>query len=983
MRTRLPLVPFLIVSVGVLTMSVAALFIGIGGLLGRQAIHETTERLLEQTADRVAHLIDAELGVIETLPDLARRVAALGSLDGGESFHHENFLLDIVEESGAVDAVRFISRNGAFIAVNRVSGRGAGGYHIQRRVDGGGDTVTEALWLDHDRQLIAREIGDDLLTDLRSDPLYVRAMEERRTVWSDPWFGEASGTGITVASPVFQATRPSASALVIDFDVASFSQMLRRVSKEVEAKAAVIDDRGRMLAYPDGGRFYRPRAILSEEGAPSPDLEETLHDPIIDAALTAIGHPLETVLEPRSLEVAFDYRGENYRAAVIGLAAVPWPWAVVIVASESAFGLPIATALPFQLLLAAGVALICVGAATWVGRSLVGPMRSIEKPGAAIAAAGPFRETVRLAERIEAERRALRLREERYVLAATGGNEGLYDLDMATKRTYYSPRTEMIVGLPEGGLGETLDAWLERIHPEDKAPTEAKFRDFLNPGGDIMDLRYRVRHATAGYRWVHARGTAVRDMSGRATRVVGSVSDITDQKAAEAKVLEHALVDTLTQLPNRTVLMDRLEAVLSDVKREVARGATIFYIDLDRFRQVNDTLGQGAGDDLLVATARRLRRIAGGHLVARIGSDHFAVLMPEVRETEDARRTGEWIRDSLAQPIRLAGLEVFPFACVGIAFCDPGYGRAEDILTDAALAMEDAKQRGRGLVVLYDHAMRNQGTATLALEGDLRRALERRQLRLHYQPVVSLRSGGVAGFEALTRWRLEDGTFVPPDMFIPLAEETGLIVPIGAWALTETCRQLAEWAAMEDGAPPFISVNVSKRQLDDPHLVDRLREALGESGAPADCLKLEITESVFLDQPDHGASALNALKELGIKLSIDDFGTGYSSLNHLHRLPFDTLKIDRSFVVDILTERGAVIVEAIVDLAHALGLDVVAEGAETAGDVEALRKAGCEYCQGFFYKRALPAEDAMDYLRQQSGPSGKVTRLRRPREPAE
>ncbi|MEO3431948.1 EAL domain-containing protein [Inquilinus sp. CAU 1745] len=980
MRTRLPLVPFLIVSVGILAMSVAVLFIGIGGLLGRKAVHETTERLLEQTADRVAHLIDAELGVIEALPDLARRVADLGPLDGGESFHHENLLLDIVEESDAIDAVRFVARNGGYVAVNKVSGRGAGGYRIQRRMDDGGDTVTEALWLDHDRQLIARETSDDIPSNFGSDPLYARAMEERRTVWSDPRFGEASGTGVTVASPVFQTARPSASALVIDFDIASFSRMLRRVSKEVGAKAVVIDDRGRMLAYPGGGQFYRPRAILSEEATPDIDVEEALHDPVIDAVLTAIGHPLETVLEPLPLDVAFDYQGESYRAAVIGLAAVPWPWSVIIVASES---LPIVTALPLQLLLATGVALICVGAAAWVGRRLVGPMRSIEKPGAAVAAAGPFRETVRLAESIEAERRALRLREERYVLAATGGNEGLFDLDMATKRTYYSPRAEMIVGLPEGGLGETLDAWLERIHPEDKAPTEVKFRDFLNPGGDIMNLQYRVRHATSGYRWVHARGTAVRDMSGRATRVVGSVSDITDQKAAEAKVLEHALVDTLTQLPNRTAFMDRLEIVLSDVKREVARGATIFYIDLDRFRQVNDTLGQGAGDDLLVATARRLRRIAGGHLVARIGSDHFAVLMPEVRETEDARRTGEWIRDSLAQPIRLAGLEVFPFACVGIAFCDPGYGRAEDILTDAALAMEDAKQRGRGLVVLYDHAMRNQGTATLALEGDLRRALERRQLRLHYQPVVSLSSGGVAGFEALTRWRLDDGTFVPPDMFIPLAEETGLIVPIGAWALKETCRQLAEWAAMEDGAAPFISVNVSKRQLDDPHLVDRLREALRESGAPAGSLKLEITESVFLDRPDHGASVLNALKDLGIKLSIDDFGTGYSSLNHLHRLPFDTLKIDRSFVMDVLAERGAVIVEAIVDLAHALGLDVVAEGAETAGDVEALRKAGCEYCQGFFYKRALPAEDAMDYLRQQSGPSGKVTRLRRPRGPAE
>ena len=504
-------------------------------------------------------------------------------------------------------------------------------------------------------------------------------------------------------------------------------------------------------------------------------------------------------------------------------------------------------------------------------------------------------------------------------------------------------------------------------------------------------------------KWLRGLVYPVRNEAEEVTEVALLLEDVTERKNLEDRLAYQAFHDPLTGLPNRTLLLDRIDQALmraqhrSERTSERGQQVALLFMDLDNFKYVNDSLGHDAGDRLLVEVARRLQgRLRPADTVARLGGDEFVVLLEEVEDPEEALRAAERVTSALQTPFALSGQEVFAPASIGIALgiassgalapgppgapgAPGGRTRPEELLRKADLAMYEAKRRGKGRHVVYEAAMGAQVGTRLKLENDLRKALGRDEFTLYYQPKVSLTDGRVVGVEALLRWNHPERGLVLPEEFIPLAEETGLIVAIGRWVLREACQQAHEWRSQgpwrsqwqdqwagENGdapTPPTMWVNLSARQLQEPDLSRQVSAALEETGLDATGLGLEITESVLVGDGSASVSLLEDLKALGVSLAVDDFGTGYSSLAYLKRLPVDYLKIDRSFVGGLGVNAGdETIVSAVMGLAHAMKLEVVAEGVETRGQLERLREMGCERGQGFYWSRPLPAEAASEVL---------------------
>jgi diguanylate cyclase (GGDEF)-like protein/PAS domain S-box-containing protein len=448
--------------------------------------------------------------------------------------------------------------------------------------------------------------------------------------------------------------------------------------------------------------------------------------------------------------------------------------------------------------------------------------------------------------------------------------------------------------------------------------------------------------------------------SGATMGVVGIVNDISERKEVEDQLVHNAFHDALTGLPNRSLFIDRLERLLRHSERHPGYVFGVAFIDLDRFKVVNDSLGHLRGDELLVAIGHRLEgSIRQGDTVARLGGDEFAILLDDVADVRDATRVADRILTDLSRPFLLAGSEVYMAASIGIALSSTGYDQPGDILRDADTAMYRAKLDGRCRYEVFDRDMHDTAVLTLQIETDLRRALERGEFRLHYQPIVALDDGRISGFEALIRWQHPTRGLLMPDDFVPFAEETGLIVGIGWWVLNEACRQMQLWRdRFADGVGMSISVNLSTRQFMHPDLLPQVDAVLARTGLPAPMLKLEITESVVIHHQDLVAAALVALRARGIQLCIDDFGTGYSSLSYLHAFPVDTLKIDRSFISQIgLAGSNPRLVETIIALSRNLGMETVAEGVETEEQLSVLRELGPGFAQGFYFSKAVPPAD--------------------------
>jgi diguanylate cyclase (GGDEF)-like protein len=451
----------------------------------------------------------------------------------------------------------------------------------------------------------------------------------------------------------------------------------------------------------------------------------------------------------------------------------------------------------------------------------------------------------------------------------------------------------------------------------------------------------------------------VHDEEGRPRFWQGVMSDITERKALEEQLTHQALHDALTGLPNRALFVDRLKQALSRAERQSTKVAVLF-MDLDNFKVINDSLGHEAGDELLVGVSKRLLRcLRPEDTAARLGGDEFVVLLEDLVDTGEAMRVAERIMSGLRAPFALGGRQTFVSASVGIGLSDSGKDQPAELLRDADAAMYKAKQDG-GLQV-FEPSLHIQAKSRLELENSLRQALEREEFEVYYQPQVHLQTGKTVGFEALVRWHHPERDMVGPSEFIPVAEETGLIVPLGWWVLNEACRQAREWQERYPSDPPLpMNVNLSATQLKRPDAVETIERLLKETGLEPHCLSMDITETALIAAPENESIiALKRLRELGVMISIDDFGTGYSSLAYLKRLPADILKVDKSFV-DGLGEavENMALVQLIVDTAHTLGMHVVAEGVESAEQVEQLKEMGCDIAQGYYFSEPLPSEAA-------------------------
>jgi diguanylate cyclase (GGDEF)-like protein/PAS domain S-box-containing protein len=557
--------------------------------------------------------------------------------------------------------------------------------------------------------------------------------------------------------------------------------------------------------------------------------------------------------------------------------------------------------------------------------------------------------------------------EERYALAARGANDGLWDWNLSTGNMYFSSRWNRMLGYSDSESWSGPGEWFRHIHGDDQEQVRCAIAEHCEGKTPEFVSEYRMRHKSGGYIWTLTRGVAVRDPSGTAVRMAGSQTDITEGKIS----------DPLTHIPNRLYFLDRLESAIETASQQGAHFAVLF-IDLDQFKLVNDSLGHAAGDELLVDVAGRLRATirsssrqsgSGQSIVARIGGDEFAILLDQIKLESDASIVASRVLERLSEPFYFEGHSMFVSASIGIALDSTG-ATAEELLRNADAAMYSAKTNGKARAEFYNDGMRERIVTRFETETGLRRAIDGHQLLVHYQPIVALKDDRVRGFEALVRWNHPERGLIPPGEFIPVAEESDLIVQIGRWVLRQSCRQMAEWQrALAPDQPLTVSVNVSSRQLSDSNLVEDVELALAESGLNPESLVLEITESSIMGKGEQVLATLDRLRAMRVHLELDDFGTGYSSLSYLQRLPFDALKIDRSFIRELSAgSRSADIVKAIVELAHSLRLEVVAEGVETENQLSRLRELGSDYMQGFLLSKPVDADAAESIYRESRKP---------------
>jgi len=555
---------------------------------------------------------------------------------------------------------------------------------------------------------------------------------------------------------------------------------------------------------------------------------------------------------------------------------------------------------------------------------------------------------------------ALRESEERYALAAQGANDGLWDWDLRNNSIYFSSRWKSMLGYADDEIGNQPEEWLSRVHPDDRPEMEARIAAHIGGRNSHLEGEFRIVHGDGAYRWMLTRGLAVRNDSGQAYRMAGSQTDITPGKVATEQLVYNAFHDALTNLPNRSLFMDRLQhAITTSVRRGEPQYAVLF-LDMDRFKTVNDTLGHLVGDKLLVAVGLKLVEcVRPGDTVGRLGGDEFCVLLEDIHELKDAVDVADRIHHVLSTPVLIEGHEVYTAVSIGIAMGSVLYDRAEQVLRDSDIAMYEAKKRGSASSELFDTGMHASILDRIQLESELHAVLDHNELTLVYQPIIDLVTHRLAGFEALVRWNHPTRGMVYPTEFIYLAEETGMIVKIGEWILREACRELGELQKRFPAQPPLkMSINISGKQFAQDNLADLVAGILQESGVVPQSLAIEITESMLMENLEVAVATMKRLRDMGIHIHIDDFGTGYSSLSYLHSLPIDALKIDRSFI-NKLTANGEnqEIIVSILSLAKSLNFDVIAEGVELDHQLEQMKGLECQFGQGYLFSKPMKPDE--------------------------
>jgi len=569
-------------------------------------------------------------------------------------------------------------------------------------------------------------------------------------------------------------------------------------------------------------------------------------------------------------------------------------------------------------------------------------------------------------------RRQLAERDQLFQLISENAADMIALVDGDGRRLYNSPAYQKVLGYSPEDLNSTSS--LEQIHPDDR-PRVLKAAENARLSGRGERLEYRIRHKDGSWRTLESTANAIRNTKGQTDKLVIVNRDITERKRAEELLAHNAFHDGLTNLPNRALFLDRLQHALTLSKRHSNYKFAVLLIDVDEFKIINDSLGHSAGDALLIKIGQRLsdavrradtvaRPHNSGELdkptnddrLARLGGDEFAILLDDIRDPIEAVRVAERIQIELATPFVVNQQQIVISASIGIASSTSPHTQAEDLMRDADLAMYRAKRAGKARCEVSDTAMHANAVKRLQLETDLRKALDQGEFRVFYQPIVSVQTGKITGFEALTRWQRPQG-IVPPIEFIAVAEETGLIIPMNRQLLREACEHLRSWQAEFPSSPPLtMSVNITPKEFAQSDLASEISKTLEQTGVDPSCLQFEILETLAMGDAEKSGQVLSQLKALGVRLSIDDFGTGYSSLSRLRRIPVDTLKIDRAFIMNMDTDpENHEIVRIIIMLAHNLGLKVVAEGTETQTHIDQLKQLNCEMAQGYLFSK--PADD--------------------------
>jgi len=570
---------------------------------------------------------------------------------------------------------------------------------------------------------------------------------------------------------------------------------------------------------------------------------------------------------------------------------------------------------------------------------------------------------------LEERSEELRVSRERFALALDGSQDGIWDWDLDTDTIYFAPRWKKLLGLSQHNIGNSPEEWFSRIASEHLAPFHAEITSHVHTRGDRLDIEIEMIHADGNPRWMRCRAVAVRNGQGVATRLVGSLSDFTELKLAQEELRRLAQQDRLTGLANRHMFKDRLREAIERARTNHDHRFAVLFFDFDRFKIINDSLGHAIGDELLRSIGARLRDHCNEHDVpARFGGDEFALLLCPLGSVSEARERCQSILESLRLPHIIQGHAIVSSASAGIATSDHTPKDADVMVREADAAMYEAKAAGGNSCMEYDSDMHERAVKRLNIEQDLHRADTESEFSLLYQPIVSLATGKIRGFESLIRWLHPTRGTVQPDSFITVAEETGVIVQMGEWAFQAACQQLSLWQSKLDMPDLRMSVNLSRRQLIHPELTDRFADIARNVGVNPATVTLEITESSVMDDRHSLTPVMQRIQKLGFGIAMDDFGTGHSSLSCLHRFPIQSIKIDRSFIRNMQVRREfTAIMHAIIALSKNLGLDVVAEGVEIPDQLAQLQSLDCDYGQGFLFAPPLTPAEATAFITKGAG----------------
>jgi diguanylate cyclase (GGDEF)-like protein/PAS domain S-box-containing protein len=552
---------------------------------------------------------------------------------------------------------------------------------------------------------------------------------------------------------------------------------------------------------------------------------------------------------------------------------------------------------------------------------------------------------------------------QRYAIAAQAATDGLWDWNLQANEIYFSPRWKSMLGLAEDIVGNHPDEWLDRVHGKDLGRLLGRLSDHLHRGAAQFESEHRVLHGDGSYRWMRSRGIAVRGPEGEPVRMVGWQTDITDRKAAEDRLKHEAWHDPLTDLPNRAYFQGQLQRAAAQLSTQPGRLFALLFLDLDHFKEINDTLGHTLGDQVLIALSDRLRHsVRPGDTVSRIGGDEFAILLKNLKDPAEASHIAERIQRDLAHPFKVGEHQVMMQLSIGISLSSDSPDKPADLLRNADAAMYRAKSLGRARFELFNPQQDTPASGHY-LEAALSRALENGEFRVHYQPIATLPEGRVRCCEALLRWQDPQKGLMLPNEFLPVAEETGMILQIGDWMLRKACADAKAWR--DAGTPVRVSVNISGRQFTGQNLYDAVSRALMEAGLDPHLLQLELSESVMMEATSASIEPLLALSGIGVRICLDDFGMGYSSLIYLRRFPISRLKIDSFYIRELGADSSdATMAAGLIALAHSLGLKIVAERVETPEQLEFLRSEDCDEVQGDVICQPLSSEDCLEFLQK-------------------